>query len=81
VQVLFVCEEQVDMTREDLPKTSVGVSVFVPTRTVLSLSATVAPSTAKSDELGLMLFTNADRGSGKRGGATQDTELKLLLVV
>jgi hypothetical protein len=33
-----------------------------------------------SDELGLMLFTNGDRGSGKRGGATQDTELKLLLV-
>jgi hypothetical protein len=33
-----------------------------------------------SDELGLMLFTNGDRGSGKRGGATQETELKLLLV-
>lgn len=33
-----------------------------------------------SDELGIMLFTNGDRGSGKRGGATQDTELKLLLV-
>lgn len=33
-----------------------------------------------SVELGLMLVTNGDRGSGKYGGATQDTELKLLLV-
>jgi hypothetical protein len=32
-----------------------------------------------SDELGVMLITNGDRGSGKRGGATQVTELKLLL--
>jgi len=31
-------------------------------------------------ELGLMLFTNGDRGSGARGGATQDTEALLFLV-
>jgi hypothetical protein len=33
-----------------------------------------------SDELGLMIITNGDRGSGKSGGATHDTELKLLLI-
>jgi len=27
-----------------------------------------------SPELGVMLVTNGDRGSGARGGATQDTE-------
>lgn len=30
-----------------------------------------------SPELGLMLFTNGDRGAGNRGGATQDTEALL----
>lgn len=30
-------------------------------------------------ELGLMLFTNGDRGAGNRGGATQDTEALLFL--
>ena len=28
-------------------------------------------------ELGLMLFTNGDRGAGNRGGATKDTEALL----
>jgi len=32
------------------------------------------PFPGNSPELGLMLFTNGDRGSGARGGATQDTE-------
>jgi hypothetical protein len=32
-----------------------------------------------SDELGLLLFTNGDRGAGNRGGATQDTEALLFL--
>jgi hypothetical protein len=31
-------------------------------------------------ELGLMLVTNGDRGSGARGGATQDTEALLFTV-
>jgi subtilisin family serine protease len=31
-----------------------------------------------TDELGLMLFTNGDRGSGNRGGATQGTEALLI---
>jgi hypothetical protein len=33
-----------------------------------------------SDELGVMLMTNGDRGAGKRGGATQESELLLLRV-
>ena len=32
-----------------------------------------------SEELGLLLFTNGDRGAGNRGGATQDTEALLFL--
>lgn len=100
------------MTREDLLKTSVDVSVFAedfnfegPGDSVKGLtitpggerysattedlgpnqngSITVSDRGAfdgNSDELGIMLFTNTDRGPGKRGGATQDTELKLLLV-
>ena len=30
-------------------------------------------------EYGLMVIANADRGDGNRGGATQDSELQLLL--
>lgn len=33
-----------------------------------------------TDELGLMLITNGDRGAGNHGGATQDTEALLFLV-
>jgi len=33
-----------------------------------------------SPELGLLLFTNGDRGAGARGGATQDTEALLFTV-
>jgi hypothetical protein len=32
-----------------------------------------------TDELGLLLFTNGDRGAGNRGGATQNTEALLFL--
>jgi minor extracellular serine protease Vpr len=32
-----------------------------------------------SPELGLLLFTNGDRGAGNRGGATQATEALLFL--
>ncbi len=32
-----------------------------------------------SDELGVMLITNGDRGTGARGGATPDTEAKLFI--
>ena len=32
-----------------------------------------------TEELGLMLFTNGDRGAGNRGGATQETEALLFL--
>jgi subtilisin family serine protease len=37
------------------------------------------PFPGNSPELGLMLFTNGDRGGGARGGATQDTEALLLI--
>ena len=33
-----------------------------------------------TDELGLLVLTNGDRGAGNRGGATQDTEALLLLL-
>src|SRR5690606_30630429 len=33
-----------------------------------------------TDELGLLLFTNGDRGAGNRGGATQDSEALIFLV-
>jgi hypothetical protein len=38
------------------------------------------PWTGNSPELGVMLVTNGDRGSGARGGATQDTEALLFTV-
>ena len=37
------------------------------------------PFPGNTDELGLMLFTNGDRGAGNRGGATQETEALLFL--
>jgi minor extracellular serine protease Vpr len=37
------------------------------------------PFPGNTDELGVMLFTNGDRGAGNRGGATQDTEAMLFL--
>ena len=32
------------------------------------------PFPGNTPELGVMLFTNGDRGAGARGGATQSTE-------
>jgi minor extracellular serine protease Vpr len=49
---------------EDLPGKSVGVM------TVYDFG----PFPGNSPELGVMLLTNGDRGTGNRGGATQDTE-------
>ena len=37
------------------------------------------PFPGNTPELGLMLVTNGDRGSGNRGGATQDSEALLFL--
>jgi len=39
---------------------------------------TFAPVPGTSDEMGVMLVTNGDRGAGNRGGATVDTEALLL---
>lgn len=44
------------------------------TVTVLDAGAFVG----NSEELGLMIITNADRGEGNRGGATQASEVLLL---
>ena len=38
------------------------------------------PFPGNTPELGVMLVTNGDRGSGARGGATQDTEALLFTV-
>ena len=38
------------------------------------------PFPGNSADLGLLLFTNGDRGAGARGGATQDTEALILEV-
>lgn len=38
------------------------------------------PLEGNSDELGVMIFANGDRGPGERGGATQESELILLRV-
>ncbi len=38
------------------------------------------PFSGNTPELGLMLITNGDRGTGNRGGATQDTEALLFTV-
>jgi hypothetical protein len=35
------------------------------------------PFPGNSPELGILLFTNGDRGAGARGGATQETEALL----
>lgn len=37
------------------------------------------PFPGNTDELGVMLFANGDRGAGNRGGATEDTEAMLFL--
>lgn len=55
---------------EDLPGGSNGVM------DVLDFG----PFPGNTEELGVMLFTNGDRGAGNRGGATQDTEAMLFLV-
>jgi hypothetical protein len=36
------------------------------------------PFPGNTDELGIMLFGNGDRGSGNRGGATHDSEAFLI---
>lgn len=54
---------------EDIPGKSAG------TMTVFDFG----PFPGNTPELGVMLFTNGDRGSGNRGGATQDTEALLFM--
>lgn len=55
---------------DDIPGKSVG------SMTVIDFGA----FPGNTDELGVMMFTNGDRGGGARGGATQDTETLLFTV-
>jgi hypothetical protein len=60
-----------------------GVPSDVPGNTYDAAALAVTdfgPFPGNTPELGLMLITNGDRGSGNRGGATQDTETLLFMV-
>jgi subtilisin family serine protease len=61
-------ERYVGFPAGDIPALSVG-SVDV---------ADFGAFPGNTDELGIMLITNGDRGDGARGGATQDTEALLI---
>jgi hypothetical protein len=52
----------------DIPASGVGTTTVVD----------FGPFPGNTDELGLMLFTNGDRGTGARGGSTEATEALLL---
>jgi subtilisin family serine protease len=57
-----------------------GLPSDVPGKTYDPLALEIydfGPFPGNTPELGLMLFTNGDRGTGARGGATQDTEALL----
>jgi len=59
-----------------------GVANDVPGQTKDTAGLSVydfGPFPGNTPELGLMLFTNGDRGTGNRGGATQATEALLFL--
>jgi subtilisin family serine protease len=56
-----------------------GVPEDVPGRSSGSMQVTdFGPFEGNSDELGIMLITNGDRGAGQRGGATRTSEARLL---
>ena len=57
-----------------------GLTTDVPGNTTGSLNVfDFGPFPGNSPELGLMMFTNGDRGGGNRGGATQETEALLFM--
>lgn len=60
--------EQYVAVPEDLPFRTVGLMPVYD----------FGPFPGNSPELGVLLFTNGDRGAGNRGGATPDTEALLL---
>jgi minor extracellular serine protease Vpr len=72
----------VGLTVTPLGERFVGVASDVPAMTNDSGSLQVydfGPVPGNTPELGLMLFTNGDRGTGNRGGATQATEALLFM--
>ncbi len=71
------------LTVTPLGEQYVGFPNDIPGKTNDSNGLTVidfGPFPGNSAELGVMLFTNGDRGGGARGGATQDTEALLFEV-
>jgi minor extracellular serine protease Vpr len=76
-------DEVLGLTVTPLGEQYYGVANDVPGKTSDPYGLTVydfGPFPGNSPELGLLLFTNGDRGTGYRGGATQETEALLFLV-
>ncbi|HXF84878.1 MAG TPA: S8 family serine peptidase [Anaerolineales bacterium] len=71
------------LTVTPLGEQFVGVANDVPANTYDPAGLSVydfGPFPGNTPELGLMLVTNGDRGTGNRGGATQETEALLFTV-
>jgi len=76
-------DEVTGLTVTPLGERFYGVPADVPGKTNAPAGLAVYDFGAfpgNTPELGLMLFTNGDRGAGNRGGATQATEALLFLV-
>jgi subtilisin family serine protease len=71
------------LTVTPLGEQYVGIpSGDIPGKSVGSMTVTdYGPFPGNTPELGVLLITNGDRGAGARGGATQDTEARLLTVL
>jgi minor extracellular serine protease Vpr len=73
-------DEVLGLTVTPLGERFFGLANDVPGKTYDPAALSVydfGPFPGNSPELGLLLFTNGDRGAGNRGGATQDTEALL----
>jgi subtilisin family serine protease len=69
-----------DLTVTPLGEQYLGIPTDIPGRGTGDLEVIdFGPFPGNSPELGVMLFTNGDRGSGARGGATPDTEAMLFM--
>jgi len=73
-------DEVTGLTITPLGERYFGVPEDLPGKTNGSMQVIdFGPLPGNSEELGLMLFTNGDRGGGNRGGATQGSEALLIL--
>lgn len=72
-------DEITGLTVTPLGERFVGFPEDVPGRSVGRMEVVdFGPFEGNSDELGILLFTNGDRGAGARGGATPDSEALLI---